>query len=218
MLKERIKVLKHKLINYAGLIEEMIKRTMLGFTEKDEDILNDIMNNKEVQANDYEIEIDEMGISIIAQFQPTAKDLRTILMILRINNDLERIGDLAVNMCGSIKYLIKHPLSKKLIDTPKMTEATIKMLRESINSFVNEDTALANRVCESDNYVDDLRDKIWRDVINDMIENPSFIERGLYLMTISRNLERIADLSTNIAEDIVFMVDGDVIKHHKGSH
>jgi len=132
-----------------------------------------------------------------------------------MNNDLERMGDHAVNIAESSLFLIERPPVKPLIDIPNMAKVTMEMLRNSINSFINENAKLAKTVCERDYIVDGLRDQILRELITFMSSDPSTIERSIHLMRISSNLERIADLSTNICEDVIFMVEGRVIKHHK---
>jgi phosphate transport system protein len=180
---------------------------------KDKKLLLEIIEVDEPQTNDAEIEIDEMCINLIARFQPEAKDLRTIMMILKMNNDLERIGDMAVNISESALFLIERPQVKPLIDLPKMAEETIQMLRDSIDSFIKGDSKLAQSVCERDDIVDAYRDQILRELITYMISDPTTIERAIHIERISRNLERIADLATNIGEDVVYIVEGRVIKH-----
>ena len=136
-------------------------------------------------------------------------------MILKMNNDLERIGDLAVNIAESSLFLMGKPPVKPLIDLPRMAEEVMLMLRNSILAFINEDTELAIEVCKHDDMVDALRDQIYRELITYMMSDPSTIERALHLMRISRNLERIADLATNICEDAIYTAEGKVIKHHR---
>ncbi|MFW6134787.1 MAG: phosphate signaling complex protein PhoU [Elusimicrobiota bacterium] len=218
MLKEKLIQLKHELVDYSALIERMIQKSIQGLEKRNENMLLEVIEKEEGEANKYEIEIDEMCAQVIAQFQPKARDLRTVLMILKINNDLERIGDLAVNISQSSLFLIKNPQLKPLEDIPKMTEITKRMLKDSINSFVNGDSNLAKNVCERDNLVDSLRDSVWKEIIkllvSSKIDDEISIQKALYLMGVSRYLERIADLSTNICEDVIFMVEGKVIKHH----
>lgn len=214
-MEEKIVELKEQLIEYASLIEQMIEKSIRGLLRKEKEPLAQVMQEDEDRANDFEIELDELCTTLIAQYQPKAKDLRTILMVLKMNNDLERMGDLAVNICDSSLFLIEKPQVKPLLDIPRMSDETIGMLKDSIDSFVNEDAQLAASVCERDSIVDGLRDQILRELITFMTSDPSTTDRSLHLMRISRNLERIADLSTNICEDVIFMVEGRVIKHHK---
>ncbi len=215
MLEEKIVELKEQLIEYASLIEQMIEKSIRGLLRKEKEPLTEVMEEDEDRANDFEIELDELCTTLIAQYQPKAKDLRTILMVLKMNNDLERMGDHAVNICESDLFLIERPLVKPLIDIPRMAEVATKMLKDSIDSFVEENADLAKSVCERDSIVDGLRDQILRELITFMTSDPSTIDRSLHLMRVARNLERIADLSTNICEDVIFMVEGRVIKHHK---
>jgi phosphate transport system protein len=215
MFPEKITNLKRELVEYATLVEHMIEGSIEGLVKREKEALLKVVEKDETKANDFEIELDELCTQLIAQYQPKAKDLRTILMVLKMNNDLERMGDHAVNIAESGLFLIERPPVKPLIDIPRMAEVTMNMLMDSINSFINQDMRLAKGVCERDSVADGLRDQILRELITFMSSDPSTIERSLHLMRISRNLERIADLSTNIGEDVIFMVEGKVIKHHK---
>jgi len=192
----------------------MIEKSIEGLLKKDKTLLHNIVETDEPKANQLEIYIEEMGTTMIAQYQPKARDLRTILMIMKMNNDLERVADHAVNTAESSIFLIEQPPVKPLIDIPRMADISIKMLEDSIEAFIDEDTALANNVCGRDGVVDELGNQILRDLITFMSTDPKTIERVLHLLKISRNLERIADLSTNICEDVIFMVEGKIIKHH----
>ncbi|HOJ30758.1 MAG TPA: phosphate signaling complex protein PhoU [bacterium] len=214
MIENRINETKQKLIEFSLLVENMIAESIDGLLKKNASILKKIIEGDEAIANKLEIEIEEMCIEIIAQYSPKASYLRTTLMILKINNDLERIGDHAVNIAQSALFLIERPDVKPLIDTPRMAEEAAGMLKNSLKSFINQDAELAKSVCRRDEIVDRLRDQIARELITYMISDPSTIERSLQLLRISQNLERIADLSTNISEDVVFMVEGKIIKHH----
>jgi phosphate transport system protein len=216
MLEEtKLTNLKKTLMEFATLVESMVDHSINGLMLKKEDLLSDVIGLDESRANSYEIELDERCVTIIAQHQPTGKALRTILMILHINSTLERIGDHAVTISESGLFLIDQPLVKPLIDIPRMADVVKSMISDSINSFINEDADLARRVCERDAIVDGLRTQIMRELITFMTSDPSTIERALQLMKISSNLERIADLTTNICEDVIYMVKGKVIKHHK---
>ncbi len=214
--EERLNKLREEIIKYASLVEIMIERSIKGLQLKDEKLLDDVIHDLENKANEYEIEIDESSIALIVQFQPKAKDLRTIMMILRMNNDLERMADHAVNVAQAGKFLILRPQVKPLIDIPRLMDQVKSMLKRSIDSFVKEDAELAKSVCEEDDIVDGLREQIVRELITFMTSDPSTIERAIRLISIANNLERVADLSTNICEDVIFMVQGKVIKHHKG--
>jgi len=215
MLKEKLNELKKKLIEEASLAEDMVKKSIEGLIEKRKEVLEKVVKEYEPKMNELEIELDELCTNLIALYQPEAGDLRTILMILKMNNDLERIGDLAVNISQSALFLIERPPVKPLIDIPRMAEEAINMLKNAVDSFINKDTKLAKSVCQKDAVVDNLRDQILRELITYMSSDPSTIERSIHLIRISRSIERIADLSTNICEDVIFITEGKIIKHHK---
>lgn len=214
VIEDKINELKRTLIAFAELIQRMVEKSIKGLSEKDEVLLKQVIEKDEPRANDYEINIDEICTTLIVTLQPKAIDLRTILMILKMNNDLERIGDHAVNISQSALTLIDQPLVKPLIDIPRMADEAKHMINDAITSFINKDSHLAKKVCERDSVVDSLRNQIIRELITYMISDASTIERALHLLNISNNLERIADLSTNICEDVIFLVDARVIKHH----
>jgi phosphate transport system protein len=213
MLAARIELIKKELIGFAGLVEGMIDESLEGLIDREKELLTKVIDIDEPKSNRFEIELDELCISSIAQYQPKAKDLRTILMVLRINNDLERLGDHAVNIAESSLFLIERPYIKPLLDIPRMAQIAVKMLKDGINSFITENVEQAYNVIMQDSTVDGLRNQVTRELIMLMSSSPSTIERAFQLMRISSNLERIADLSTNICEDIIFMVQGKVVKH-----
>jgi phosphate transport system protein len=213
MVKEGLKALREKLIESASLVESMIEKSVRGLKQRDKKLLAEVIEKDEPRENALEIQIDEACIHLIARYQPQAKDLRTILMVLKMNNDLERMGDEAVNISESALFLVDKPQVKPLIDIPRMAEEAAKMLNDSLKSLINEDVQLAHNVCERDDIVDGLRDQICRELITFMASDPTVIERSMRLIRISRSLERIADLSTNICEDVIYMSEGRVIKH-----
>jgi phosphate transport system protein len=215
MLAERMLDVKRELIEYGGLVQTMIEKSVRGLLERKESALRDVIEKDEPRVNDWEIKMDELCTAAIAQFQPRAKDLRTLLMALGMNKDLERMGDHAVNIAESGLYLIERPAVKPLLDIPRMAEEARAMVRDCLHSFVTEDVALAKNVCERDDIVDGLDKQILRELITYMTSDTTTIERALHLIDIAKNIERIADLSTNIGEDVVFMIEGRVIKHHK---
>ncbi len=213
MIKEGLKALREKLIESASLVEAMIKKSVRGLKQRDKKLLSEIIERDEPKENALEIHIDEACIHLIARYQPQAKDLRTILMILKMNNDLERMGDEAVNISESALFLIDKPEVKPLIDIPRMAEEAAKMLTDSLKALINEDVQLAHNVCKRDDIVDGLRDQICRELITFMMADPTVIEPSMRLIRISRSLERIGDLSTNICEDVIYMAEGRMIKH-----
>jgi len=214
MLKEKIDVLKRELVGYATHIETMIEKSINGLLLKKTALLESIIEKDEPVANSFEIKIEEMCVNTLAQFQPMAKDLRFILMILKIVNDLERIGDHAVNIADGAIFLIDKPPVKPLIDIPRMSEGAVKMMKDSIDAFINEDANLAADVLKRDNYIDQLHTQILRELVTYMSADPSTIERALQLTRIAKNLERIADLSTNICEDVIYIAKGTIVRHN----
>jgi phosphate transport system protein len=213
MLRENLEGLKEKLVESASLVEGMIEKSIRGLRERNQDLLSQVTDQEEPKENELENAIDETCIHLIACYQPQAKDLRTILMVLKMNNDLERMGDEAVNIAESAMFLIDKPEVKPLIDIPRMAEESDMMLKDTLKSLINEDTRLAKEVCKRDDIVDGLRDQILRELTTFMASDPATIERSLRLIRVSRSLERIADLCTNICEDVIYMVEGRTIKH-----
>jgi len=215
MLKGDLETLREKLIESVSLVESMISKSIEGLRQRDRSMLLDVIERDEPRENEIEIGIDETCIHMIASYQPRAKDLRTILMILKMNNDLERMGDEAVNISGSALFLIEKPQVKPLIDIPRMAEEATSMLKDSLKSLINEDIQLANEVRARDDIVDGLRDQVLRELITFMTSNPATIESSIHLIRISRSLERIADLSTNICEDVIYMAEGSMVRHRQ---
>jgi len=213
MLEERIRLLKRELIEYATLAENMVAKVVKGLLEKEKDYLLEVMEKDEPKTDRYEINLDEKCIWILAQFQPMAVDLRTILMMLEINRDLERIGDLSASMSRSALFLIERPQVKPYIDIPRMADIVQGMIKGSVNAFIENDSLLAREVFQRDKIVNALRDQIIRELLTFMSSDPATIERSFHLISLALDLERMGDHATNICEDVVFMVEGEVIKH-----
>ncbi len=216
MFDEPMVDLKRELAEYASFVEHMIEKSIQGLLRNNRQMLLEVVEKDEPKANACENMLDELCLNMIAKYQPRARDLRTILMALGMNKDLERMADHAVNLAEDALYLIERPQVKPLIDIPRMAEEATGMVRDSISSFLTEDAKLAKAVCERDSIVDGLNDQVVRELITFMSSDSTTIERSIHLLNIARNLERIADLSTNVGEDVIFMVEGRVIKHHKG--
>jgi phosphate transport system protein len=216
MLINRIQELKQLIIEYGALVESMIDKSVRAISARDAKTLEAIVEVDEPKANEFDLRMDEACIGTIAQYQPRARDLRTIIMILKMSNDFERLGDGAVRICKNGLYLIEQPTFKPIPTMNRLAQEALSMLRDSIDAFINEDADSAQNICFRDDIVDDLRDKILADLTQSMSELPTTVPVALRLMDISRKLERAADLSTNLCEDIIFMVQGRVIKHHKG--
>ena len=214
MLQERMKELKKEIIECCALIEEMITKSMAGLLGRQEAPLNEVVDVLEPATNDREIKIDDLCTTTIAQYEPRARALRIVLMIFKMNSDLERMGDHVANIADSGLFLVSHGPVKPLVDIPRMAEEAIRSLNDAITSFIDENAVLAQEVCERDHIIDALHDQIFRELVTFMSSDPATIERSLHLIRIANNLERVADLSTNICEDVIFMVEGRVIKHH----
>ncbi len=211
--EEEIINLKRQLLEMAASVEEMITKSVKALKERNMILAEEVIRSDD-KVNKMEVEIDNLGIKILALYQPEAEDLRAVTMIIKINNDLERIGDHAVNIAEKAIYLADKPSVKPLIDIPRMAERAMEMLRESLDAFVNKNTELAVEVCKKDDEVDFLENQIMRELLTYMIADPSIIDRALYLILVSRDLERVADLATNIAEDAFFIASGRILKHH----
>ncbi len=216
ILEEKIATLKEKLLMMAAEVENMVEQSIQSLVRRDAPVAERVINETEKVVNQLEIEIEDMAINLIALYQPEASNLRTITMVIKINNDLERIGDHAVNIAEAALFLIPRPPVKPLIDLPRMAEHTLNMLRDSLDAFTKGNAELARDVCIRDSIVDSLKDQINRELITYMTSDATTIDRALKLMLISLNLERIADLATNISEDVIYAVKGEVIKHGKG--
>jgi len=207
--------LKEKLLLMAAKAEQLIRQSIEALMKKDTALAQSLFAlDKEVDR--LEIEIEEDAITLIARHQPAAGDLRFLIGAIKINNDLERISDHGVNIAQSVISLAGQPDLKPLIDIPRMAELSMGMLKDSLDSFVNNDSEKARAVCRSDDQVDDLKDQIFRELLTYMMEKPDSIGRAMDLILISRNLERVADLSTNISEEEIYISEAKIIKHHAG--
>lgn len=211
--EEELDGLRKHLLEMSGLVESAIYRSVHALVEKDESLAHLVFKN-EARINQMEIEIDEMSVRLLALEQPVAADLRLITSAIKINNDLERMGDLAYNIAERAVCLMHEPTVTALIDIPYMANLVESMVRKCLDSFVKKDAELARNVLISDDAVDDLRTGIYKELIRYMEENPDRIHQGLDLIFVARNLERIADHATNIAEDVLFLVDGVDVRHH----
>jgi phosphate transport system protein len=204
--------LKEKLLLMAARTEALINQAVEALEKKDAALARDIFRlDKEVDG--MEVEIEEQAISLIALHQPAAGDLRFLIGAIKINNDLERIGDHGVNIAESAIRLAEQPDLKPLIDIPRMAKLATGMLKDSLDSFVGGEVEKARAVCTRDDQVDDIKDQIFRELLTYMMEKPDSITRAMDLILVSRNLERIADLSTNISEEAIYIAEAKVIKH-----
>ena len=211
--REELEELQSKLLEMGGLVEAAIHNSVLALVERDEDKAKDVMWN-EALVNQKEIEIDELATRMLALFQPMARDLRFITAVIKINNDLERMGDLAVNITERALTLMREPAVKPLIDIPRIADLAESMVHRALDAFAKHDADMARDVLLSDDAVDRLRDAVYDELLSFMQEERSTINRAVSLMFIAQNLERIADHSTNIAEDVLFAVKGIDVRHH----
>jgi phosphate transport system protein len=205
--------LKERILFMGSLAETMIHIAVKALVDRKAELGKDVYRH-EVDVNKLHIEIDDRALKMIALHAPAASDLRFITAAIKINSDLERIGDQAVNICQTTEYLLQEPPLKPLIDVPRMAEIAAEMLKNALDSFVKRDENLARSVLVRDDEVDELKDQVFRELITYMISDPATIKRAIDLILIARNIERIADHATNIAEDVVFVVAGKDIRHH----
>jgi phosphate transport system protein len=208
-----LETLKEHLLRMATLVEEAIQDAIQSLVRRDSELAQKTFEGEE-KINALDIVIDEMCIKLLALRQPMAVDLRFITSALKITTDLERMGDQAVNIAERAISLNQEPPLKPYIDIPRMAEIAQSMVRDVLQAFVNRDSVLARSVCERDDVVDGLNDQVFRELLAYMISDPRTITRAVHLMIVCRCLERIADHATNIAEDVIFVIDARVIKHH----
>jgi phosphate transport system protein len=213
LFDEELKNLKEKLLRMAGLVEESIELSIEALKEQKDEPIQAVLKNEE-RINQLDVEVDETCLRLMALRQPMAGDLRFITSAMKINSELERMGDLAVNVSEQATILNKLPPLKPLIDIPRMARLAQAMVRDSINAFINRDEALARSVCERDDEVDALDEQIFRELLTYMMEDAANISRAVALILVSRNLERMADHATNVGEDVIYLVRGKSIKHH----
>jgi phosphate transport system protein len=207
--------LKAELVAYGQFVQHMIEKSRMALVDRKLELPREIIDSDEPRANTTEIELEAECTSLIARHQPMAKDLRTILMVMGITNDLERIADHSVNIAEAVGDHINGTSLRPDDAVLKMFEETILMVEGAIRAFINEDAGLGQKVCESDNTVDELATRILEGLSARMTRTPSSVPENLALLKIAGNLERIADLSTNIGEDVIYMTEGRVIKHHQ---
>ena len=210
--EEELKELHLKILEMGGLVEKQIANALAALTARDDDLAR-LTIERDHTVNRMDVEVDEFCIRLLALHQPAARDLRLITTGLKITTDLERIGDMAVNMCERAIELNHEAPLKPLIDIPRMAEVAQQMLRESLDAFVREDIDLALKVCRDDDAIDALNSQLFRELLSYMMEDPRTVTRSIRLLFISKYFERIADHATNIAEMVVFMVKGKSIRH-----
>ena len=209
---EELEALKQTLLAMGGLVEDQIRRVMRALLERDDALAHEVIE-RDRQVNTYDVEVDEQCVELLALNQPAAGDLRFITTAMKIVTDLERIGDQAVNIAQRAIELHEEPQLKPYVDMPRMAERAQRMVKESLDAFVARDTALARQVCGEDAEVDALKEQIFRELLTFMMADPRTIPRAMRLILISRFLERVADHATNIAEMVIYLVEGKIVRH-----
>ncbi len=211
--REELEALQGRLLEMGGLAEERVRAAIQGLVTREPALFEKVLLGDE-PINQLHIEVDNRCFRLLALHQPMATDLRAIVAAVKINTDLERVGDLAVNIAEAGTRYIAHPPVKKLIDIPQMGDIAQAMLRDALDAFVKRDTRLAHQVLNEDDRLDSLKTQVFRDLLTYMLKDQSTVEPALDLILVSRHLERIGDHATNIAEDVIFMVSALDVRHH----
>ena len=206
-----LQAIKERLLAMGALAESMIRTSVRALVDRDEALVQTVLAHEE-EMDLFCIEIDDRCFTQLALRQPMASDLRFLVASIKINSDLERIGDQTVSIALRVRSLIREPELKPLIDIPRMTALAQEMVRKALDAFVRRDAELARSVIEADDDVDSLRDQVFRELLTYMMADTATIPRALALILISRNLERIADHATNIAEDVIYIVRGEDVR------
>jgi len=213
--QEELEHVKARLLEMGGLAEERVRESVRSLTTRDHGLIEKVLTG-DAPINQLHIEIDDRCFKLLALHQPMAVDLRFIVAALKINTDLERVGDLAVNIAEAAQRYLQHPPVKELIDIPRMADIAQRMLRDALDAYVHRDALLAQRVLDEDDELDALKTLVFRDLLAYMLHAPATIEPALDLILVSRHLERIGDHATNVAEDVIFMVSARDVRHHQG--
>lgn len=205
--------LNREILQLGNMVEKAIYRSVESLKHRDAQLAQEIINSDN-EVDKLELDIDERCINLLALYQPMAADLRFIATALMITTDLERMADLAVDIAERTLELVDKPLLKPLIDVPKLAALAQKMVQESLDAFVNRNATLAKKVCRYDDEADHLRDLVYKEIIEIVTRNGSCAPRAIPLLLVARHLERICDHATNIAEDVFYMVQAQMLKHH----
>lgn len=210
---EELDQLKHRLLTMGGLAEERVRVAVRGLVDRDAALMAEVIAG-DAELNRFHVEIDDRCFKLLALHQPMAGDLRTIVAAVKINNDLERVGDLAVNIAEAAQRSITHPPVKPLVDIPRMADLAQAMLHDALDAFVSRDVTVAQRVLDRDDLLDNLKNQVFRELLTYMLGDPRTVESGIDLILVSRHLERVGDHATNIAEDVIFIVAARDVRHH----
>jgi len=211
-LEHDLSDLKERVLRMGSLVEDAIRKSIKALVERDRQLALAVIDGDTV-INTHDVEIEEECIRLLAIWQPTGSNLRFITTAIKIITDLERMGDLAVDICERTIELLEEPQLKPYIDIPRMAEAAQKMLKDSLDAFVEKDSDLAMKVCAADDFVDNLNQQIFNELLIFMLQDPKNIARAVRLTYVAKYLERVGDHATNIAEMVVYMVKGKVIRH-----
>ncbi len=211
--QEELEQLKARLLEMGGLAEEHVRLAVQGLVQRDRPVLERVLTGDEA-VNRLHLEVDNRCFKLLALYQPMAADLRTIVSAVKINTDLERVGDLAVNIAEAARRYASHPPVTKPVDIPLMADIAQNMLRDALDAFVRRDIDLAQHVLDEDDRLDALKTQMFLELLNCMLEDPTTIEPALDLILVSRHLERIGDHATNVAEDVIFIVSARDVRHH----
>lgn len=207
-----LKNLKEQILAMGGHVELAVEAATQALIQRNLSLISQV-HDMEAKINREHMEVDEACIQLLARQSPLAADLRLVVAVLKISTDLERMGDQAVNIAYNTKDYLEGDAIKELIDIPKMASEVRSMVRDCLDAFVKQDRELAAQVLRRDDLVDELKDKVFQDLLSFMTKNPTRVEQALDLILIARNLERLGDHATNIAEDVIFAVTGDDIRH-----
>ena len=210
--QEELEHLKTRLLEMGGLAEDRVRAAVEGLVTRDMSTINEVLGG-DGPINQLHIEIDNRCFTLLALHQPMAVDLRAIVSAVKINTDLERVGDLAINIAEAVTRYLRHPPVKELIDIPRMADIAQTMLRDSLDAYVRRDTEMAQAVLNADDELDALKSQVFRELLTYMLQAPATIEPALDLILVSRHLERIGDHATNVAEDVIFMVSAKDVRH-----
>jgi len=214
LIEPRLNEIKERLLKMAEIVENMIDSSIKAIIEHNPEYLKYVEENENI-VDQMEVENESLIITTMARYQPEAKFLRMLAMDLFVNRDLERIGDHAENIKEHAQSILTKPKLKEYVDLPKMTELTIQMVQDAIKAFAENDTNLARDVIKRDDLIDALEDQIIRELYTYMVEDPSTIKVGLRLMDVVKNIERVADIATNLAEEVIYMKEGKMLRHQE---
>lgn len=216
IVDDELTQLKKQLMEMGGHVEKAVDAAIQALTERKPEKFDEVFEVEKL-INREHLQVDEKCLQILAKQSPLATDLRLVIACIKINTDLERMGDQAVNIAHNGRFYLNEPELKPLIDIPRMAQEARLMIQEALEAFVKRDLALARAVLDRDDGVDALKDRIMRDLVALMQTDPKTVERALALILVARNLERLGDHATNIAEDVIFAVTGDDIRHGKST-